>query len=106
MNSKASAARMISYVTCCKWCLQKRRFLTSGRVGDSDFTPLDLKSDLPCPSRGSNLKTKSLTLAASLQSNVFNVLKFGSPSETKGILRFGDTGEMIDSGRLTQIVPP
>jgi hypothetical protein len=32
------------------------------------------------PSQDSNLKTKSLTLAASLQSNVFNVLKFASPA--------------------------
>ena len=31
------------------------------------------------PSQDSNLKTKGLTLAASLQSNLFNVLKFGSP---------------------------
>jgi len=31
------------------------------------------------PSQDSNLKTKGLTLAASLQPNVFNVLKSGSP---------------------------
>ena len=30
------------------------------------------------PSQDSNLKTKGLTLAASLQSNIFNELKFGS----------------------------
>jgi len=30
-------------------------------------------------SQDSNLKTKGLALAASLRSNVFNVLKFGSP---------------------------
>jgi len=35
------------------------------------------------PSQGSNLKTKGLTLAASLQSNVFNVLKFASPVWTR-----------------------
>ena len=34
------------------------------------------------PSQDSNLKTKGLTLAASLQSNVLNVLKFGSPHWT------------------------
>jgi hypothetical protein len=32
------------------------------------------------PSKDSNLKTKGLALAASLQSNVFNLLKFGSPA--------------------------
>jgi hypothetical protein len=31
------------------------------------------------PSHDSNLKTKDLTIAANLQSIVFNVLKFGSP---------------------------
>jgi hypothetical protein len=39
------------------------------------------------PSKDSNLKTKGLALAASLQSNVFNLLKFGSPVWTRFELR-------------------
>jgi len=35
------------------------------------------------PSQGSNLKAKDLTLAASLQSNVFNALQFGSPDRIR-----------------------
>jgi len=44
-------------------------------IGNSAFMNL-----FHAPSQDSNLKTKGLTLAASLQPNVFNVLKSGSPA--------------------------
>ncbi len=45
------------------------------------------------PSQDLNLKTKGLTITASLQSNVFNVLKFGSPHWTVPVENFAQ-GEM------------
>jgi hypothetical protein len=48
------------------------------------------------PSQDSNLKTKGLTLAASFQSNVFNVLKFGSPAWIRTTIH-GSKGHEIGS---------
>jgi hypothetical protein len=49
--------------------------------GSSDF--MNLVVMFHTPSLDSNLKTKGLTLAASLQFDIFNALKFGSPVWTR-----------------------
>src|SRR5258706_3649380 len=45
---------------------------------ESEF--MNLEVILHAPSQDSNLKTRAYPLASSLQSNVFNVSKFGSPA--------------------------
>ena len=62
--------------------LEQSRQLPSGR--NSESTNIGREVMMPgARSQDSNLKTKGLALAASLRSNVFNVLKFGSPVWTR-----------------------
>jgi len=51
------------------------RQLPSGRLGSYELERDDVV--FHAPGQDSNQKTNGLTLAASLRSNVFNVLKFG-----------------------------
>ena len=97
MNSKASAARMMSYLTCCKWCLQKRRFLTSGCCRASGSCPVTNRIETvvaeaihngsaPLPSRYLQLRAQAIgSMLVRVQAGVavLPVRIRGKPSKTR-----------------------